>query len=494
MRKVCIFLVLLCMLVNMGCESVEEQEMATAVLPMISTLTPTFTPVPTPNEQVKPKEQKVQKQDMNKIDEEYKAAYEKAPHFIDLFCKVLNVKKGRVSLIHEYSDENTSCYYIVMNRDDKRNGRYLFRRYKENNQYEYEIWRVWDREKLSHLIKVLDYEYDELAEKIYDSAEKTKKEKYAPKRISIDDSTVIPYEESLYGTDDIWECWNGYINETGEFAVSYLQPSWLRWKRGVFRDGNWEMRAVQNFEGIVSCEYGIVSSENTIWCNTTDSTVMKLYDDKGKKLHTFDTKAWCEKNGIKGKLELGVIISKTEMLFYNYKTKDSYWIDCATGKLKKKFKNVKYNGGIYENGKLYCFVENAEEETKRDYFQEIDLKTGKRKLCLDLSAIYEDNNQIVEYYALETNDYSLTKLKSWNIKGTDDGEVSCNFNVQKGEIYFQTNRGVYHYNKKEKELEKILDGDDEGPLDFLVLKPEEGYETAVEIQGEVNAGVDISKE
>lgn len=129
----------------------------------------------------------------------------------------------------------------------------------------------------------------------------------------------------------------------------------------------------------------------------------------------------------------------------------------------------------------------------------MDLKTGETKEKVDYSAILEG--------VVETGIYLNYNEEMQGFVEADDnmGDESIRYcvNPNTGEVYFSYFNGVFHYNRETKVLEKIVDsknqklfpdmhgeiqvgsdgkiymlgflggGDDEGPVDFLYMTPEE---------------------
>lgn len=175
-----------------------------------------------------------------------KQAYEECPEAIDYFCKTMGVKKQELNLIFNFkSMYGNYSYDVGVTGKPELTGTYIF-----TDTYAYtedpvgERWyiakKVTAREKKERNLeeKLGDWCNDYLYEEI--CPEETEKDSAAVK-LSIDESTVKKYKEKRFGTDAIWECWSGEIDQNDHFSVSYYGDT-SGWKTGYFDGKKWKIQ------------------------------------------------------------------------------------------------------------------------------------------------------------------------------------------------------------------------------------------------------------
>ena len=428
-----------------------------------------------------------------------KQAYEECPDAIDYFCSVMEVKKQQLNLIFNFKTPHGAYSYDI-GVDGKQDvtGSYIFFTdiYKETEDSEEETWsiakKVTEAEKKErNLEKELGFRCNKnLYEKL--NFEEPEEDPEAVK-LSIDESTVKKYDEKRLDTDAIWECWNGYIDQTDHFAVSYYGDT-SGWKTGQFDGKKWKMQQHTVFgDGEY---YGYGAEAGLLW--GFDGKRLMAGDKNGKTLYDFTISEWLKKNHLEqdatDKYTIERLTQKKVIFNRNLESKKriaSYVVDLKTLKVERSFDRELC--GCYYEGIFYRF------DSDKNILELINLETGETKEKVDYSAISEGIPESIPYRSYNEEMQELDYIEYW--KGDEPIRYCVNENT--GEVYFSYFNGVFHYNRETKALEKIVDsknqklfpdmhgeiqvgsdgkiymlgflggGDDEGPVDFLYMTPEE---------------------
>ena len=221
-------------------------------------------------------------------------------------------------------------------------------------------------------------------------------------------------------------------------------------------------------------------------------------DENVKTLYDFTMSEWYKKNHLEkdptDKYNIVPLTREKAIFNCNLESKEkqaSYVVDLKTMKIERSFDVAMY--GSYYDGIFYNF------DNDKNILEMIDVETGETKEKLDYSAISEGIPESIHYRSYNEEMQELDYLEYW--KGDEPIRYCVNENT--GEVYFSYFNGVFHYNKKTKTLEKIVDsknqklfpdmhgefqvgsdgkiymlgflggGDDEGPIDFLYMTPKE---------------------
>ena len=438
-------------------------------------------------------------QNTDEIKPASKQAYEECPEAIDYFCKTMGVKKQELNLIFNFkSMYGNYSYDVGVTGKPELTGTYIF-----TDTYAYtedpvgERWyiakKVTAREKKERNLeeKLGDWCNDYLYEEI--CPEETEKDSAAVK-LSIDESTVKKYKEKRFGTDAIWECWSGEIDKNDRFSVSYYGDT-SGWKTGYFDGKKWKIQ--QHVAVGDEQYYHYDTAAGLLW--NFDGKRLTVGDQTGKTVYNFTMSEWRKKNELEEDPACDrcniMPLTKTKAVFHcNLSEKDkvmSYIVDLRTLKVEKSFDRALY--GSYYGGDFYNF------DINKKTLEIVDLRTGETKEKVDYSAILEG--------VVETGIYLNYNEEMQGFVEADDnmGDESIRYcvNPNTGEVYFSYFNGVFHYNQETKKLEKIVDsknlklfpemcgtmevgadgkiymlgflggGDDEGPIDFLYMTPEE---------------------
>lgn len=435
------------------------------------------------------------------IEEKSRTAYLRNPDAIDLFCKVMKVEKKDLTLIYNFNtEENLTCYDIGVKGKPDLAGTYIFTEYIEKDD---QVTRgiakkVTSKEKEERNLKEKLGEKQcnaKLYEFIYHSDEAEDMGKDSAELLPIDTSHVKEYKEERFGTGDIWECWNGYINEDDNFAVSYYGDV-SGWTSGVFQNKKWTTR-INSAIGDET-EYHYFTDYDMLWNFDSDTQRLQVGDKNGKEICDIQLEKWCEENDMpKGIVKEVTALSKEQAIFSclpDYRKENEYKafiVDLKSGKSKKSYDRKL--GGINVNGLLYMFYSYT------NVLEVVDLETGESVETVDYSSITDSTDDSIEYVIYSDEMGAFCEVEN----GKGDYPVRHCVNRNNGEVYFSYFSGVYRYNREEKKLEQIVDGekqklfkdmfgsiavgadgkiymlgfigggDDEGPIDFLYMTPKE---------------------
>ncbi len=415
----------------------------------------------------------VQSQEMEKVNEvpkkqpgireEYREAYEKDPDGIDFFCEYMEVEKDKLTLYHNFTDNNgISCFEIGVDKMPEKTGTYMMYQYTEESDAK-KYWRLMrgvsdrelddmrDRYNLSHNNALSIYEvlYDGIWEKGLDGL--------SPVKPEIDASGVKEYTETLLGTNPIWEAYSGYVNAEGDFCVSYVGDVSDGWRQGVFQDGKWKTWQMPALEDKGPDYYFFMGNDNRIWhYDSSSKTLLRLYGKKGKVLGEIDVSVWMKKNGLVNKGFVDVVAVTDHEAIFNFTDQEGrdrgFLVDVTTGKPEKEYassiRGTCYGDYVYE----YFSSGN-------DILKIVNWKTGECTGCLDLSGIrreYSRGGYYVGY--LNVMDRGLRELTNDEIPGIEDGREPIRYCVYEDHLYFSFFSGVYRYNPEENKLEKLVDG------------------------------------
>lgn len=396
------------------------------------------------------------------IREEYREAYEKDPEGIDFFCEYMEVEKDKLTLYHNFTDENgISCFDIGVDKMPEKTGTYMMYQYMEESDAK-EYWRlmrgVSDKELDDCGIHV-PYSNDDLSiyEVIYDEIWERGLDGLSPVKPEIDASGVKEYTETLLGTGPIWEAYSGYVNAEGDFCVSYVGDVSDGWRQGVFQDGKWKTWQMPALEDEGPDYYFFAGNDNRIWYyDSLSKTLLRLYGKKGKMLGEIDVSAWMRENGLVTKGIVDVVAVTDREAIFNFTDQEGrdrgFLVDVTTGESEKEYassiRGACYGDYVYE----YFGSGN-------DILKIVNWKTGECTGCLDLSEIrreYSRGGYYVGY--LNVMDKGLRELTNDEIPGIGNGREPIRYCVYEDHLYFSFFSGVYRYDPEENKLEKLVDG------------------------------------
>lgn len=428
-------------------------------------------------------------------------------YLLERFCEVMDVEKKDLGLTFNYENEGNVSYDITVKGREDLAGTYVF--------VQYDNWlriarKITNQEKQERkLVEVMGYDdaHRMLYEVLYDSEEAEVKEhinkRGTARTLPIDSSRVKKYKEEKLGTGDIWECWNGYINNDNHFMVSYYGDT-SSWTQGVFQNGKWITKQLPVPGGGYEYYYCSTFESDTLWYFNPYKQKLKVSNKNAQIICDIKLSKWCEKNGVgsvddviklpNGKAIFNCLPDKWEgedyrAHFVRWETEDNakaFLVDLKTRKVVKKFDRSIH--GNYSAGKIYYFNNSA------NLMEIINPETGETEELLDLSNVYNAGGYGVKYMAYNDVMNCIEHIDFAKC----DYPVKCSIND--GEVYFSYYSGVYYYNKKEQKLEQIVDGtkqelfremqgsiavdkdgehiymlgfigggDDEGPNDFLCM-------------------------
>lgn len=402
---------------------------------------------------------------------EYVDAYEWDMRGIDFFCEVMGVQKDQITLNHNFTDTvGLSCFDIGIEGNPDQSGTYIMQWYTDSEEMEHKVIN----RQLSH--KELDdrgihvpfsSHARQVYEIIYDSAWEKEREGIDLVKPPIDDSFVQSYKETRLGTDPIWESYSGYIDSDGYYRVSYIGDVSDGWRQGIFKKGKWKTWQMPPIEDEGPDYYYFGGSDDRIWyynyisdyyMSRVTDTVLKVYNEKAKKIAEINTTEWVEKNGMKNKNTVEVTALSGTMAIFRFKDMEDndkcFLVDAATGEIKREYDRP-LSGQCYGDY-LYEYSGNG-----TDILKIINWKTGEITECLDLSGIrgeYEKAGNFIAYNTYINEGFS--QLYNDEIPDIEAGRQPIRSCVYDGTLYLSYFSGVYRYNQKEKKLEKILNGED----------------------------------
>ena len=374
------------------------------------------------------------------VKEKGEDAYQKAPKCIDFFCENQKVRKEDLQLgyIFEKKDGKIKqhCYEIQVLGEEGKTGRYIFC-YDEKKE------QVVLLAKYMSEVDVSTHYYEVMYDK--DKKEIKNKEEYQIPTILT--GKEYEYEETLTDTDDIWECYNGYVNEQGEYATSYYGDT-CDWEQGVFRNEKWKVKAMEKPKHLEDY-YCDNATDGSLWYY--NDKVLKVWSKDGKTKWVINISDWKEKNDMKGKGAVEITPLVEHRAIFTVEGKDSYLVNLKNGEIEFHYPFL-VQGECF--GKNVCQYNGSEE----DLFQLVNWKTGKVKCRLNLSDIRYDPKGMKNYicYSLLRDECYFYQVDHEEINNAKKAIDCC---MYEDELYFSSGMGVYRYDEKENVLVRILDGD-----------------------------------
>ncbi len=455
----------------------------------------------------KEKEAEVRKETSRPLPEED----EKYADAIRFFCEAMKVPKDQLTMYDGFTDtRGNHCLDIGIQGDTEKSGTYVigwFPQYPEEIERRCILKIVSDQElddngvHLSFSNKPFD-----VCKLVYDSGWEEKlqgMEDLVPVKPEIDDSFVKAYQETLLGTGEIWESHDGFINEKGNYCVSYVGDVSDGWVKGVFDGKDWKCSRIPELQD-EGADYNFFGgSLDGIWYyDYYTEKILRGYASDGKKKVELDVSQWVKDQRLPVKGNVGIhILNNRKAIFSYYDDADdrhSVLVGLPEGTIERKY-DASFSG-ISQGGKLYEYLGPGMELCKIT-----DWKTGEVRECLDLSPVIEEGKAEKNYFTYSKEEGELYTLEGQLGESfVSSGNYSIKLSVYKDTLYICYYSGVYRYNSEKKVLEKILDGkkqpnfqkmygnfdvgrdekiymlgflgggDDEGANDFLYLSKKQG--------------------
>lgn len=394
---------------------------------------------------------------------EYVDAYEWDMTGISFFCEVMGVGKDQITLNHNFTDASgLSCFDIGIEGDPDRSGTYIMQWYQDQDGVEHKVInrQVSHKELDDRGIHVPFSNNDLLVyEIIYDSAWEKEREGLNLVKPQIDDSYAQAYEETRLGTGPIWESYYGYTDSDGYYRVSYIGDVSDGWRQGIFKGGEWKTWQMPTIADQGPDYFYFGGSNDRIWYyGFSSDTMLKVYNEKSKKIGEIDTSNWVKENGMKNKDTVWVTELSDTMAIFRFQDMGGqdkcFLVDVATGEIKHEY-DQPISGECYGEY-LYDYSGYG-----TDILKIINWKTGEIAECLDLSGIraeYKTGGKFTGYSRYRSDGFS--ELYNDEIPDIEAGKQPIGLCVYEGTLYLSYFSGVYRYNQKEKKLEKILKGED----------------------------------
>lgn len=391
--------------------------------------------------------------------------YEKYADVIDFFCEAMKTSKDRITLYHNYTDPyGADCFDIGVLGDSEKSGTYLigyYFDYLEEREHRCIYKMVSDQELDDNGIHLpFSNKPFDVCKVVYDSSWEEKLQgmrDVVPVKPEVDDSFVKKYKETLLGTGSIWEVFDGFIDERGNYCVSYVGDVSDGWVRGVFDGKNWKCSRVPELQDEGPDYNFFGGSLDRIWYyDYFSEKILRGYAADGKKKVEMDVSQWVKDQGLPVKGNVGIHILNNRKAIFSYyddgAAGHSVLVDLSEGTVEREY--AAPFSGISQGDTLYEYLGPGIELCKIT-----DWKTGQVKECLDLSPIIEEAQADKNYraYSKETGEFSDLESRL-GVSYVSSGNYSIKLSVYKDTLYICYYSGVYRYNSEKKVLEKILDG------------------------------------
>lgn len=383
------------------------------------------------------------------------------PKAIEYLCQALNVSEDELRLYHNFTDNaGLKCFDIGIEGDRERSGTYLIQEYE--SEYDgREYWRVLKKAAAGEIetqgieTARIRSEYM-ICRVIYDSKLERELEGLVPEKPTIDDSFVEEYNETLLGTDPIWESYSGYIDTDGNYKVSYIGDVSNGWRQGVFKEGKWKTWQMPALEEDGPDYNFFGGGDDRIWYySEKPEKLLKVFNKKGRKTGELDLIEWGRKYGMVDDTRVNINVlngTKAIVAFVDGQEKERYFlVDVAKAKVEKEY-DKPVSGACYGDF-VYDYL-----GSETDILKITNWKTGEMKECLDLSEIRKENFGSGNYMAYDKEAEEVFELCNDDIPGIEDGNRPIKVCVYENTLYLAYASGVYRYRPDEKKLEKILDG------------------------------------
>ncbi|MCI8365035.1 MAG: hypothetical protein HFG34_08810 [Eubacterium sp.] len=409
----------------------------------------------------KEKKSEVRKETIKPLPEDY----EKYADAINFFCEAMNVPKDQLTLYDGFTDtKGNYCLDIGIQGNPEKSGTYVigwFLQYHEEIESRCILKIVSDQElddngvHLSFSNKPFD-----VCKMIYDSSWEEKlrgMENLVPVKPEIDDSFVKTYKETLLGTGKIWESYDGFIDEKGNFCVSYVGDVSDGWVKGVFDGKDWKCSRISELQD-EGADYNFFGGTfDSIWYyDYYTEKILRGYMSDGKKKVELDVSQWVKDQGlpVKGNVEIHILNNRKAIFSYydDAAERHSVLVGLPEGTIERKY--AASFSGISQGDTLYEYLGPGMELCKIT-----DWKTGEVRECLDLSPIIEEGKAEKNYFTYSRETGELFTLEGQLGESyVSSGNYSIKLSVYKDTLYVCYFSGVYRYNSEKKVLEKILDG------------------------------------
>ncbi len=424
---------------------------------------------------------------------EFEKAYEKDPQGIDLFCEVMKVEKDKITLFHNFTDnDGKNCFDIGVEGDPGKTGIYIIDQYiheEDGREYRRIARKVPDKELDKCGIHLPSGNNDlSIYEFVYDGIWEEDMVGLNPVKPEIDGSGVKEYTETLFGTNPIWEAYSGYVNDQGTYSVSYVGDVSNGWRRGIFKDGKWKTWQMPALEDEGPDYYYFMGSDDRLWYYSYSSgTMLRLYDKKGKKIGEIDTSEWVKKNGMINKNTVEVTVVTDKKALFNFRDEEGkdkcFLVDVTTGELKKEYESS-ISGTCYGDY-VYCYL-----GTGNDVLEIVNWKTGELSACLDLSGIRQEYSLGRNFIGYSKGMQCFYELSNDEIPGMGAGSEPIHFCVYGDTLYFSYFSGVYRYRPETNKLEKILDGNKQPKFQKMYGDFDVGEDESIYLLGFLGGGDD----
>lgn len=422
---------------------------------------------------------------------------EKYADEINFFCEALKVPKDQVTLYQGFTDiRGNHCLDIGIQGDPEKSGTYIigwFIDYHEEIEHRRILKMVSDQElddngvHLSFSNKPFD-----VCKLVYDSGWEEKlrgMEDLVPVKPEIDDSFVKKYKETLLGTGSIWESYDGFIDDKGNYCVSYVGDVSDGWVKGVFDGKDWKCSRIPELQD-EGAEYNFFGgSLDGIWYyDYYTEKILRGYASDGKKKVEVDVSQWVKDQGLPVKDNVGIHILNNRRAIFSYKDNEearhSVLVGLPEGTIERKY--AAPFSGISQGDTLYEYLGPGLELCKMT-----DWKTGEVRECLDLSPIIEEGKAEKNYFTYIKDAGELFTLEGQLGESyVSSGNYSIKLSVYEDTLYICYHSGVYRYNSEKKVLEKILDGKRQPKFQKMYANFDVGRDEKIYMLGFLGGGDD----
>lgn len=422
---------------------------------------------------------------------------EKYAEEIEFFCEALKVPKDQLTLYHGFSDPNGNhCLDIGVQGDLEKSGTFIigwFFDYREEIEHRRILKVVSDQElddngvHLSFSNKPFD-----VCKLVYDSRWEEKllgMEELVPVKPEIDDSFVKKYKETLLGTGSIWESYDGFIDDKGDYCVSYVGDVSDGWVKGVFDGKDWKCSRIPELQD-EGADYNFFGgSLDGIWYyDYYTEKILRGYASDGKKKVEMDVSQWVNDQDlpVKGNVEIHILNNRKAIFSYkdDSDARHSVLVGLPEGTIERKY--AAPFSGISQGDTLYEYLGPSMELCKMT-----DWKTGEVRECLDLSPIIEEGQAEKNYFTYNKETGDLFTLEGQLGESyVSSGNYSIKLSVYKDTLYICYYSGVYRYNSEKKVLEKILDGKKQPKFQQMYANFDVGKDENIYMLGFLGGGDD----